>query len=511
MTEPKKYDIQPAQGTRKDPMSLFARFKCQINILHEVDRSAILKVLNVFRQLKSSSFMSACNAQAGLILNKIKHFLMPSPEIESDPASVAHNEVKTATHFFFLLLSVCCLSFGLWAYFSKLDVTSITEGEVVPSSQIKRVQHLEGGIVRRILVQEGQLVEKGQPLVELQTTASDADVRELKLRVVALRIEITRLEAETAGKKRIKFSKDLLTNHPNLAKQAEDLFYARRERLKNDLKRQKELIAQRHQGSNEIQVRLLNQKRRIVLLEEQIKISEDLLKDKLTNRYQHLDLLKEHNSLQSAIEENGATLDQAKAAFKEEEARLAGILNTYEEKVQTDLKESRRQYRELTERMRKFEDSLMRTVLRAPEDGVVKTLYIVTEGGVVRPGGTLLDIVPRDDILVVEAKLPTQDIGYIHIGQTAVIQLSSADARRFGKLNGKVIHISPDTLITESGSPYYKVRIATERDFFQHKDFKYKLYPGMILMVSILTGERTVLEYMVSPWITSMDSAMTER
>jgi adhesin transport system membrane fusion protein len=123
----------------------------------------------------------------------------------------------------------------------------------------------------------------------------------------------------------------------------------------------------------------------------------------------------------------------------------------------------------------------------------------------------LLDIVPLDDTLVIEAKLPTQDIGYIHEGQKAVIKLTSADARRFGNLNGEVVNISPDTLINQQGNPYYKVRIAPENIFFKHRDNRYDLYPGMILSVSIHTGQRTVLEYLVSPWVSSMDSAMTER
>jgi len=138
-------------------------------------------------------------------------------------------------------------------------------------------------------------------------------------------------------------------------------------------------------------------------------------------------------------------------------------------------------------------------------------LYVVTEGGVISPGETVLDIVPGDDLLVVEAKLPTQDIGYIHLGQKTVIKLNSADARRFGNLNGEVVQISPDTLITARGQPYYKVLISPEREYFESKGLRYQLYPGMIVMVSIHTGQRTVLEYLLSPFMNAMDNALTER
>ncbi|MFC1495146.1 HlyD family type I secretion periplasmic adaptor subunit [Thermodesulfobacteriota bacterium] len=432
-------------------------------------------------------------------------------EASSVPDPAADDGISKATKLLFMLFITLCLSFLLWAGFAKLDIFSTAQGEVVPSTKVKSVQHLEGGIVNRILVREGQIVEKDEPLVEMKTTASDADVQELKVRIAGLRVEIARLEAEAEGREDIQFNKDLLENHPNLVQNAKKLFRARRERLANDQKKQSELIIQRQQEIDEIQARIRNQKNRLELLNEQISISEDLLKDELTSRYNHLDLLKESSNLKSSIEENGEAARQAETALKVEEVRLTGILGTYREEVETDLEESRMQYNGYLERMRKFEDSLSRTVVRAPVEGVIKTLYVVTEGGVIKPGETLLDIVPGGDLLIVEAKLPTQDIGYISIGQKAVIKLNSADARRFGSLNGEVVNISPDTLVTEKGLPYYNARISTERGYFENNDFRYQLYPGMIVMVSIHTGQRTVLEYIISPFMSSMDNALTER
>jgi len=450
------------------------------------------------------------SAQTGKELVKVEE----DPEDVSPPdyETVIEEAVGRAPHYLLMLLVFMLMSFLVWAYFSGLDIFSMAQGEVVPSSKVKNVQHLEGGIVQRILVREGQRVKKDEALVELQATASDADVRELNVRITSLKIEGARLEAEMSGRDKVTFSEDLIREHPDLVSQAQEFFYARRQRLKLEQDRQIQLVNQRRQEKDEIAARLRNQKGRLPLLEEQITISEDLLKDDLTNRYTHLDLLKEQNGLKSAIEENEAALDQAASALKVEQVRLNSILSAYNEEVQTDLDENRRQYDGYTERLRKFDDSLERTVLRAPVDGIVKTLYLVTEGGVIRPGETVLDIVPEDDSLIIEAKLPTQDIGYIHIDQKAVLQLSSADARLFGKISGKVISISPDTLISDRGQPYYNVRIATEKACFESKGgSEYCLYPGMIVMVSIHTGQRTVLEYLLSPFLSSMDNALTER
>lgn len=166
---------------------------------------------------------------------------------------------------------------------------------------------------------------------------------------------------------------------------------------------------------------------------------------------------------------------------------------------------------ELTQRMQKFKDSLQRTVVRSPVDGTIKSLYVFTVGGVLRPGDPIADIVPAGDRLIIEAKLPTSDIGYIEEGQTAVIKLASADAMRFGGLDGNVINISPDTLVTPDGMPFYKVRIETEDDHFQRGSQKYNLFPGMQVMANIQTGQRTVLEYVLAPLLNSMDDAMQER
>ncbi|MEQ8192993.1 MAG: HlyD family efflux transporter periplasmic adaptor subunit, partial [Rhodospirillales bacterium] len=152
-----------------------------------------------------------------------------------------------------------------------------------------------------------------------------------------------------------------------------------------------------------------------------------------------------------------------------------------------------------------------RTVLRSPVDGVVKTLYVTTIGGVLKAGSTVVDIVPAGDRLIVEAKLPTQDIGYVRRGQQAQVKLASIDAMRFGNLPGKVVNVSPDTLVTKEGLPFYKVRIETEGDHFQRGDLRYQLYPGMQVMTNIQTGQRTVLEYLLDPFLRSFDEAMLER
>ncbi len=419
--------------------------------------------------------------------------------------------VGWATHVFFVLCALLCAAFVAWASVGRLDVVSATVGEVIPFSQVKTVQHLEGGIVREILVRVGDTVKQDQPMVVLEATASGADVEELKVRMISLRAEVARLEAEIEGLETPHFAPDLITGHPTLVREAVELLRARRQRLQNEVAGRHEQIAQRRHDIKEIEARIGNQRANLELVQEQITISEKLLRDNLTNRYNHLDLVKEARHLEGRIREDRAALQRARAAVKETEAQLDGIRASFDAEARVELETARRGLEEFTQRMRKFEDSLQRTILRSPVDGVVKALHTVTVGGVVKPGESVADVVPAGDRLIIEAQLPTQDIGYVRVDQKAVVKRASSDAIRFGNLTGRVIHVSPDTFVTDDGRPFYRVRVETERFYFEKGTMKYRLFPGMQVMVSIHTGERTVLEYLLDPFIYSLDAAMRER
>lgn len=418
---------------------------------------------------------------------------------------------KDSTNLLFAGCVICCLAFFAWASVSMLDIVSMASGEVIPSSQVKSVQHLEGGIVLEISVREGEVVSSGQQIVVLESTQSGADVGELQVRLLSLRAEIARLEAEYADLNEPQFDDDLRAEHPRIVQQTLSLFRARKNAQNSRIESQRESIVQRQQEIHEINARIRNQSNTLALLEEQIAIGEKLLKKELSNRYTHLNLLKEESDLKGRTEEDAAQLKRAKAALKESQSQLEGIGTSYKEEIGRELEAARLNFNELSQREQKYEDNLARTILRSPVDGVIKTLHVNSVGGVLRPGGDVADIVPVDDKLIIEARLPTQDIGYVSVGQSATIRLTSADARRFGGLDGVVTGVSPDTLLTQDGAPYYKVRIETDSDRFQRGTLQYRLYPGMQVMASIRTGERTVLEYLSDPFLSSLGSAMGER
>ena len=429
--------------------------------------------------------------------------------ISQEPMPIAG--AGRSTHWLLALCVTTCLAFFIWASVFTLDIVSLASGEVIPSSQIKRVQHLEGGIIRKISIREGEQVKSGQELIVLEPTQSGADVGEIRVRLLSLRAEIVRLEAEVSGADAPTFKADLIANNPRMAKQTLARFNSRKKSLQSRIDSQSETVAQRGQEIKEISARIKNLNQNLALMKEQISISEELLKEDLTNRYNHLDLLKEASGIQGRVEEDSSALHRARSALKEAEANMDGIVTAFREESGMQLEEARLSFNELSQREQKFDDNLARTILRSPVDGVIKTLYITTVGGVLRAGQTVIDVVPVDDRLVVEAKLQTQDIGYVKAGQSALIKLNSADALRFGGMDGTVTNVSPDTIITEQGAPYYKVRIETANDRFQRGDLQYRLFPGMQVIASIRTGDRTVIEYLTDPFFNTMSGALGER
>ena len=414
-------------------------------------------------------------------------------------------------HFTYIFCAITTVAFMIWASVTTLDIVSIATGEVVPSSQLKTVQHLEGGIVSKILVREGEIVKKGQKLVVLAPTASSADVNELKVRLAGLEIEVVRLDGLVSTQNKPSYSAQLQLKYPKLVEQSIQRAKIQRRRHKSELLKQKKSILQRRQTVAEVKIRIKNSKAGLKLIREQVAISKKLLSQGLTNRYDHLDLLKEEGRLNGGIEEDLATVARAKAALAEGQASLAAIQDIFDDENRKELDKARQTYSELSQRMAKYKDSYDRTSLRAPVGGIVKSLYVATIGGVIKAGDPVIDLVPEGDRLVIEAKLATADIGYVERGQDVIVKLASADAARFDGLAGEVAAISPDTLMTPEGSPYYKVMVQTNKSYFEKGKARYNLLPGMQVVANIQTGQRKVFEYFLEPFLASMGDAMQER
>lgn len=421
---------------------------------------------------------------------------------------------KPATQAPHLVLWLCALSlavFFLWAHFFKLDIISAADGQVVPSSRVQVVQHLEGGIVREILVREGERVVGDQPLVILEQIISGAGVEELQSRITALRIEIASLEAQAANRDAPDYDADLRRDHPILVEQANSLFRATLANHRNEVSAQRELITQREYALNEISTRVKNGRENLKLVDEQVALSAELLRDNLTTQHKHLAYLREQGELKSRIEEDQSALSGARSALAEARLKLERIHTAFQESVEARLRDARLQLDESSQRQRRLSDSLERTVIRSPVAGVVKTLHVATLGGVLAPGQNVADIVPSEDRLIIEARLSITDIGYVRVGQGAAVRLMGREASVYGKIDGTVIHVAPDTTVDPDGRVFYLVRVETLQDHFSSGEATYQLFPGMAMIVHIHTGKRTVLQYITEPFAARFAGTLQER
>jgi len=210
------------------------------------------------------------------------------------------------------------------------------------------------------------------------------------------------------------------------------------------------------------------------------------------------------------LAEAQAGLRRTRASLDQERVAMTAIDVDEDAGLRKELDDTRTQHAELSERLKKFADSSQRSTIRSPIDGVVMSLFVVTQGGVVAPGGTVMTLVPGNDRLVVEVKLPVTDVGFVQAGQPARLQLTAAAGRRSPPIDGKVVHVSPDVVTEQDREPYVLVRIAPTRDRFTNGGWEYQLRPGSQLSASILTGERSVLAYIVDPFISGAHAALSE-
>ena len=432
------------------------------------------------------------------------------------------------TQLIFFITVAFFASVFYWAFTNELDIMSTAAGKVITTGKMRTVQHLEGGIIESINVEEGALVDEGDVLITLQVTASQSDLDQITARIDLALIKVSRLMAEINRMPNPIYADQIRKKRTTAVQQSIALFKNRVNRLPMDkesglkfIEQAKENIIQEIQSLEGIKVRYLQTKDTIILLKEQVQMSEELLEEQLTTRYNHLNLLKELSGIETQHLEDEQAILGAESAVNVAKTSLEDAKIQYN-KIEVDfigdariqMEEAQKEIAEFKERQKELEDNLFRTTITSPIKGIVNKLYKNTTGGVINPGEILLDIVPTDENLIIEAELPIKDIGFVSINQRAVIKLDSPDAPIFGNIEGIVEKISADT-VKEEGSQdakvFYKILVKTEKNFFDSGEQRYELIPGVKVTVNIHTGKRTVFEYVLTPFLKIWGEALKER
>ena len=396
-----------------------------------------------------------------------------------------------------------------WAYWAELDELVRGEGEIIPSSQLQIVQNLEGGIVSEILVNEGDLVNAGQVLMRIEDKRFSSSVKENEVRSYELQAKIARLRAEAQGSEFVE-PPDFPAQYSDLLAEEMNLFQSRQEELDANQAVLSQQLSQRQQELVEAQSRLEQVRRSYNLLLRELNITEPLLKEGVISEVEFLRLQRQVNDLRGERSSIELSLPRIESAI-EEIARKQGEMELqFRNIARAEYNELQAESTRLTETLSGMQDRISRTEVRAPVKGTVKELLINTIDGVVRPGDQLLSIVPWEDKLLIEARIKPSDIGRLRVGQRATVKVSAYDFAIYGGMDAALTFISPSTFLTEQNEAYYLVRLETDSPYLDAEAETMPLIAGMTVSVDVLTGKKTLLNYLLKPIIRAKSTALTE-
>ena len=398
----------------------------------------------------------------------------------------------------------------LWAAYASLDEVTIGQGRVVPATKIQLVQHLEGGIVEAINIQEGAIVEKGQPLVQIDATGAGSDLQERTEKLMGLEVHRARLKAEVDGSEPA-FPAEVDKARPDLVAQERAHLAANRLQLTSALSGEDQKIEQRQQEIVENSAKIASLKDGLVPVEQEREITAQMVKQGVAPK---LDLIR----LDGRLSDLKGGLEAAVLAAPRLDSALAEARNARKQHEQQALSDTLKELSQtevdiaaLGQSIKGQADKVARMDVRAPMRGIVKRLLVGTIGQVVKPGADIVEIVPLDDTLLVEAKITPKDIAFVSAGQIATVKFTAYDYALYGTLKGKLERIGADAIVSEKGDSYYTVLVRTDKAYLEKDGKRLPIIPGMIAEVDLVTGNRTVLQYLMKPMTKMRFEALRER
>ena len=421
--------------------------------------------------------------------------------------------VSSGAKWIIKLLLLMLILFLTWAALFEIEIIASGNGKIVPISTVQRLQSLESGIISEILVHEGEIVKKGDVLFRLNPAQAKGDVAQVQATREGLMAAIARLQAETEGTQ---------PGYPESLKQSEDgrkviateerLRIERAETLNAQISVLQQQKAQKVSEAEDFRGRLPQTKKSLELVKEQLRLVKPLEKMGAVSPTELIQLSKEEANLQSQLVSITQGQVTAEAQMGESDARIRGMLNQFRSEAREDMTKRQVLLNSLEGGLAAKEDVLVRTEIRSPVNGIIKILYVTTVGGVASAGRTLAEVVPLDDTLMVEAKVRPADIAFILPELPAKVRITAFDSGLYGAMEAVVERISPDSQTDErTGTVYYIIYVRTRENSIKTPQGDLSILPGMVAEVDVITGNRTVLDYLLQPITRGLQTALRER
>ncbi|HEB4874548.1 TPA: HlyD family type I secretion periplasmic adaptor subunit [Kluyvera ascorbata F0526] len=398
-----------------------------------------------------------------------------------------------------------------WAALAEIDEVTRGDGKAIPSSRLQKIQNLEGGIVAEVFVHEGEVVNAGAPLLRLDDTRFRSNAGESEADRLALEARIQRLTAQVEGKETLTLSPTIMAKSPDIANGELELFASVNKRIQSELSGLNEQLVQKKQELLDYQAKAEQYRRSLSLLQQEISMSEPLVAKGAISKVEVLRLRRSEVDTRGQLESVTLAVPRAQAALKEIESKMGEARGRYRSEALSQLNEARTDLSKTEASGKAIEDRVNRTLVTSPVRGIVQQLMVNTIGGVIQPGNDIVEIVPLDDTLLVEAKIRPQDIAFLRPGQEAIVKFTAYDYTIYGGLKAKLEQISPDTVTDKEGKSFYVIRLRTEKNHLGSDKNPLIIIPGMVASVDIITGKKTILAYLLKPILRARAEAFRER
>lgn len=405
-------------------------------------------------------------------------------------------------------IGIVVVLFLLWAALAQLDEVTRGEGKVIPSKQLQVLQSIDGGLVSEILVKEGDVVNPNQLLIKIDETRFLSSVKENQAQYLGLVAKAARLRAISEGKPFVP-PPDVLKADPSIVQQERQFFEARNDELNAAISIARQQLAQRHQELNEAQAKKAQAAQGYDLTSKELSVTRPLISSGAVSEVELLRLERDVSRYRGEREMAAAQISRIQAAINEAQRKIEEVELTFRNEASKELSETMAKLNSLAEGSVALSDRVKQSSIRSPVKGTVKRLLVNTVGGVVQPGKDMIEIVPLEDALLLEAKVQPRDIAFLRPGQPVMVKFTAYDFSIYGGLDGTLEHIGADSVMDEKGNAFYTVRVRTSKPGFG--DANLPIIPGMVAEVDILTGKKSVLAYLIKPVLRAKSVALTER
>ncbi len=423
---------------------------------------------------------------------------------------ITDEDLPLSRHIILLAIFAFFVGFFLWASFAQLEVTTRGEGKIVPSKEIQKLSSLEGGIIQELLVKEGDEVKAGQVVVRLSDIGASSDLGSNETRYFGLMAAVTRLQAEVEGKMP-EFPDEVMQKAPGAVSEEMNAYRANRAKIDGQTIIFQQQKSQRAQELSELQIKSSDLNGQMSLAREEKAMVEPLVARGSAPKMELLQIDRTIKEKQTELNSVNSAMPRARSAIAEAEARIKDVEASSKAASQTELSAKMVEMNALKLGLVGLSDRKDRTEIKSPVNGYVKDIKVYTIGGTVQPAQDFIEIVPKDDQLLVEARIKPKDIAFLYPDQPATVKITAYDFSIYGGLKGKLVQISPDAVTDEKGESYYTVRVLTQENSLKRKGEILPIIPGMVATVDILTGEKTIMEYILKPFVKTLDASMNER